>query len=144
MILPDNFRPSRRPDELLREVDAAIKIRDIGRLQKWRDTIEIQWWESFLVVMLFIAGLGFIITIYKLLPVDNRALFYFVFFWFSLFTLALVASVEMLIAKISALRGLIQWQEERILRLEARHASEGKSSQASQTEDFESNSIDIP
>ncbi|PKO15029.1 hypothetical protein CVU37_13570 [candidate division BRC1 bacterium HGW-BRC1-1] len=144
MILPDNFRPSRKPDELLREVDAAIKVRDIGRLQKWRDTIEIQWWESFLVVMLFIAGLGFIITIYKLLPVENRVLFYFVFFWFFLFTLALVASVEMLIAKISALRGLTQWQEERILRLEARHASEGRTRQASQEEDSDRNSIDNP
>ena len=144
MILPENFRPSHKPDELLREVDAAIKVRDIGRLQKWRDTIEIQWWESLLVVLLFIAGLGFIITIYKLLPAENRALFYFVFFWFFLFTLALVASVEMLIAKISALRGLTQWQEERILRLEARHASEGRSRQASQEEDSERNSIDNP
>jgi len=144
MILPENFRPSRKPDELLREVEAAIKVRDIGRLQKWRDTIEIQWWESFLVVLLFIAGLGFIITIYKLLPAENRALFYFVFFWFFLFTLALVASVEMLIAKISALRGLIQWQEERIERLEARNASEGRSKEAYQAEDSESNSTDNP
>ena len=139
MILPENFRPSHKPDELLREVDAAIKVRDIGRLQKWRDTIEIQWWESLLVVLLFIAGLGFIITIYKLLPAENRALFYFVFFWFFLFTLALVASVEMLIAKISALRGLIQWQEERIERLEAKHTLQGAKKQAPQPNDSTQN-----
>lgn len=142
MILPDNFRPSHKPDELLREVDAAIKVRDIGRLQKWRDTIELQWWESLLVVLLFIAGLGFIITIYKLLPADNRALFYFVFFWFFLFTLALVASVEMLIAKISALRGLIQWQEERIERLEGKHMLHPRQKQDPQADDSRKNSID--
>ena len=32
MILPDNFRASREPETLLREVDAAIRIRDIEQI----------------------------------------------------------------------------------------------------------------
>ena len=120
MILPDNFRASREPETLLREVDAAIRIRDIERLQRWRDALEVRWWESATVVMLFVSGLGFIITIFKLIPAGNRALFWFVFFWFFLFTLTLVASVEMLVAKINALRGLCEWQDKRLGDLEAR------------------------
>lgn len=120
MILPDNFRASREPETLLREVDAAIRIRDIERQQRWREALEVRWWESATVVMLFVSGLGFIITIFNLIPAENRALFWFVFFWFFVFTLTLVASVEMLIAKINALRGLCEWQDKRLGDLESR------------------------
>lgn len=92
----------------MREVDAAIKIRDIGELQRCRDSLEVKWWESAIVVMLFISGLGFIITIFKLIPSQNSALFWFVFFWFILFVLTLIAAVEFLLAKINALRRLYE------------------------------------
>jgi hypothetical protein len=106
MVLPDNYRPSRDPGKLLREVDAAIKIKDIERIQRWRDAVEVKWWESSVVVLLFISGLGFIITIFKLIPRDNAPLFWFVFFWFLLFVLTLVAAVELVVTKINALRAL--------------------------------------
>lgn len=121
MILPDSYRPSREPKKLLREVDAAIKMRDIERRQRWHEALEFRWWESGVVVMLFVSGLGFVITIFKLIPAENRILFWFVFSWFFLFTLTLVASVEIIVRKITALRNLCEWQEQRLERLETGH-----------------------
>ena len=108
MALPEDIRLPRDRETLLREIDAAIKIRDIEKVQRWREQIELKWYEAGIVMLLFISGLGFVITIYKLIPQQNNALFWFVFFWFLLFTITLVAAVEFLLAKISALRELYQ------------------------------------
>jgi hypothetical protein len=108
MVLPDNWRLPRDPEKLLREVDAAIRIKDIKNIQRYRDRVELKWWESGIVILLFISGLGFMITIYKLLPSEGTPLFWFVFFWFALFTITLVAAVEFLLAKIAALRSLYE------------------------------------
>lgn len=118
MILPEDFRYSRNPEELLREVDAAIKVKDIEAIQRHRERVELKWWESAIVVMLFISGLGFIITIFKLLPQTNKPLFWFVFFWFAIFTLTLVATIEFLLAKINALRHLYEVNSKLVERLE--------------------------
>lgn len=118
MPLPENGRLPRDPDELVREIDAAIKIRDIKRVLQWREQIELKWYEAGIVLLLFISGLGFVITIFKLIPHQNNALFWFVFFWFFLFTITLVAAVEFLLAKISALRELYQLNTLKLDRLE--------------------------
>ena len=101
-----------------------IKIKDIERVQRWRDAVEVKWWESAVVVLLFISGLGFIITIFKLIPRDNAPLFWFVFFWFLLFVLTLVAAVELVITKINALRALHELHS-RMLEEIARGAAAG-------------------
>jgi hypothetical protein len=76
------------------------------------------------VVLLFISGLGFIITIFKLIPRDNAPLFWFVFFWFLLFVLTLVAAVELVLTKINALRALHELHS-RMLEQIARSAAGG-------------------
>lgn len=108
MPIPEEFRHTRDAEKLLREVDAAIKIQEIKRTQDYRYQVEPKWWESGIVMLLFISSLGFILTIFKLLPSGNRPLFWFVFFWFVLFTLTLVATVEFLLVKIHALRRLLE------------------------------------
>ena len=118
MPLPENGRLPRDPDELVREIDAAMRIRDIKRVLQWREQIELKWYEAGIVLLLFISGLGFVITIFKLIPQQNNALFWFVFFWFFLFTITLVAAVEFLLAKISALRELYQLNTLKLDRLE--------------------------
>ncbi len=127
MVLPEDCPPTRDPEKLIREVDAAIRLNDIQKLQKQRDALELKWWESGVVLLLFISGLGFILTIFKLIPSTNAVLFWFVFFWFLLFTLALVASVEMLIAKIRALRELYEIQTRTLEHIE-RELSSSKES----------------
>lgn len=108
MILPEEFRPSRDAGTLIKEVDAAIRVKDIQKVHRYRERVERQWWESGIVVMLFISGLGFIITIYKLIPHDQPMLFGFIFFWFALFIFTLVATIEIVLAKINALRALYE------------------------------------
>ncbi|MGI8908676.1 MAG: hypothetical protein ACR2IE_19565 [Candidatus Sumerlaeaceae bacterium] len=120
MILPEDFRPARDPKMLLKEVDAAIRVKDIQKIHRYRERIERQWWESGIVIMLFISGLGFIITIYKLIPISDPRVFWFVFLWFSLFVLTLIATLEIVLSKISALRALYEINSKLIEELERR------------------------
>ncbi|MBX7243912.1 MAG: hypothetical protein K1X53_00335 [Candidatus Sumerlaeaceae bacterium] len=118
MHLPDDEVLPRDPKKLVREVDAAIRLSDIEKLQRYRDAVESKWWESGLVVLLFISGFAFIITIFKLIPGQNPALFWFVFGWFFLFVMAVVASIEFLLTKIRALRRLYEIQAATLEKLE--------------------------
>lgn len=120
MILPEDFRPARDAKTLLREVDAAIRVKDIQKLYRYRAQVERQWWESGLMVLMFISGLGFIITIYKLIPFERPLLFWFVFFWFALFVLTLIAIIEMILTKLSALRALYELNSRLLEELEKR------------------------
>lgn len=121
MLLPENLRLPRDRDTLMREVDAAIRIKDIEVVQKYRDQLELKWWESGIIVMLFISGLGIIITMYKLIPAENNLLFWFVFFWFLLFTVTLISAVEFLLFKIAALRRLYEINSRILERIEKEH-----------------------
>lgn len=106
MYLPEDKRMPRDRDSLVREVDALIRISDIQTIHRYRDQMENKWWEPAIVALLFISGLGFVLTIYKLIPAQEPLLFWFVFGWFALFVLTLIASIEFLLLKISALRRL--------------------------------------
>lgn len=107
MWLPkDDDRLPRDPVMLTREVDALIKLSDVQSIQRYRDQLERKWWESAVVVLLFISCPGLILTIYKMIPQHNPLLFWFIFAWFLLFVLSLIATVEFLLLKITALRKL--------------------------------------
>jgi hypothetical protein len=118
MVLPEDFRLPRDPDRLLREVDAAIKIKDIKNVIQFRDRVQLKWWESGIIILLFMSGLGFVLTIYKLIPAGNPALFWFVFLWFVVFVVTLVATIEFLLAKINALRNLYEINSRILARIE--------------------------
>lgn len=137
-ILPEDFRLSHDPKTLLREVDAAIKIKDISKIHRYRDQVELKWWESGIVLLLFISGLGFMITIYKLIPHTTTALFWFVFFWFALFTMALIATIEFILLKIHALRQLYEIHNRLLERMEreldSHHSQADKAEEAGQKE----------
>ncbi len=97
-------QPSRNPKTLLTEVDALIKVRDIREWENLKQQVSVKWWESGILAVLFLSGLGTLITLYKLVP-DNSPLPYeFVLLWFGLFTLTLLGSIEFLILKFRALR----------------------------------------
>lgn len=107
MKLPDeDHHLPRDPDSLNREVDALIRISDIQTIYRYREQLESKWWEPAVVALLFVSGLGFILTIYKLIPDREPLLFWFVFGWFVLFVLTLIATIEFLLVKIAALRKL--------------------------------------
>lgn len=105
MALPKPY--PKDAEKLLREVSATTKIHDIKEYYKLKERVEVKWWESAIVFVLFIAGLGFVFTMIYLVPVENREIFFrFLAFWSGLLILALIATIEFLIAKIRALRRL--------------------------------------
>lgn len=99
-----------RNNELVKELDALIRLYDVTELHRLREKLEPKWWESGLRILLFVAGLGFVVTVYKLIPSDSPLLFGFVFGWFLLFVLTLLGSIEYLLLKIRALSRLYEWQ----------------------------------
>lgn len=105
---------SRDPETLIREMDAKNRIHDMKFLLRYREQLQGRWYDSGIVLVLFISGLGILITISKLLPSESTMLYYFVFCWFALFVLSLIATLEILLSKIEALRKLYLLQSKTI------------------------------
>lgn len=104
---------------LLREVDATIRIKDIREWHRLRDVVAIKWWESSLLALLFISGIGIIVTVAKLIPNDPRILYYFILGWSVLWILTLISCIEFLILKFRALRRMHEITDRVIRRLES-------------------------
>lgn len=105
----ENPRPfPRDPDRLLREVDASIRIREIDEAQRLREHLTVQWWESALVVLLFVSGIGVIVTVANLVPQSPPLLHYFILGWSALWVLTLISCVEFLLRKFRALRRMTE------------------------------------
>lgn len=100
------FPPPRDPKQLLTEMDARIKVRDIRKWESLKRQVEVKWWESGLVALLFVSGAGMAVTIYKLVPADNWLLRAFIVTWCVLFLFTLLACIEFLIFKFRALRSM--------------------------------------
>ncbi|MDK2972468.1 MAG: hypothetical protein PWP23_2223 [Candidatus Sumerlaeota bacterium] len=99
-----NFPPSHNPKSLLAEMNARIKVRDIREWDRLRRQVEVKWWESGLVALLFVSGAGLLVTVAKLAPRHNDLLYWFIIGWCGLFILTMVACIEFLILKFRALR----------------------------------------
>lgn len=108
MSLPS--RATTRKDQLLKEVEALIRLYDVTELHRLREKLAPKWWESGLRILMFVSGLGFIVTVYKLIPSSNWLLFGFVFFWFFLFVVTTLGVIEYLILKMRALTRFCEYQ----------------------------------
>lgn len=93
-------------DTLLREVSATIRIRDLRELDKLRDQISIKWWESTLILLLFVSSTGFVATVGRVLLAQESKISIFVLVWFCAMIVALVATLEFILMKLRALRRL--------------------------------------
>jgi len=100
----------RDKETLLREIDASIKIKDIRTLQRLRDAVEVKWWESGLILALFVSALGFLACVALWLTADSASaktwLEKSVFFWFVPLVFSIVLTLEVVLAKLAALRRL--------------------------------------
>lgn len=99
---------SHNPKTLLAEMDARIKVRDIREWEKLKHQVEVKWWESGLLALLFISGIGVLVTIANLVPDQNELLHDFILGWCIVFALTLIAAIEFLILKFRALRRMHQ------------------------------------
>jgi len=97
------------PEMLAKEVTATIKIKDIKEIYRLKDRLSVKWWEPAVIFLLFFSGFGFILTVTRIVHTKDPEQF-FIFFWFVLLLLTLIASTELLILKIKALRRLSEIQ----------------------------------
>jgi len=97
------------PEMLVKEVTATIKIKDIKEIYRLKDRLSVKWWEPAVIFLLFVSGFGFILTVTRIVHTKDPEQF-FTFFWFVLLLLTLIASTELLISKIKALRRLSEIQ----------------------------------
>ncbi|MCX7014388.1 MAG: hypothetical protein NTW86_17855 [Candidatus Sumerlaeota bacterium] len=119
---------------LLREVDASIKIRDIKQMDRLRDQVDVKWWESGLILLLFVCALGFMISTALYLTAQSprpgellsaqihtdaarladaakalqrkEFLLKAVFIWFLPMVFSIILTLEVILRKINALRRL--------------------------------------
>ena len=96
------------PKNLEAEVSAVVKIKDIEELYRLRDKVSVKWWETGLIVLLFVSGFGFILTVSKLIPMSQPVVYWFIFFWVGAIILTMIGCIEFLIGKFRALRRLYE------------------------------------
>ncbi|MCD6385364.1 hypothetical protein J7M23_06260 [Candidatus Sumerlaeota bacterium] len=111
----------RRPESLSRELSATLKLKDIQEYYRLKERLQIKWWEMLVMTLLFVAGLGFILTVLYLLPPKNLELFFrFLVFWSVLLVIAVIGALEILMVKVRALYRLLNYQALLIKELENR------------------------
>lgn len=95
---PEQF--PRDKDELLREVDVRIRLRDIRRAHKLRERLAPKWWETGLIFLLFASALGLLASLFQYADVRDEPLNYWMLFWFGLMILTSVLCFEFLLFKV--------------------------------------------
>lgn len=113
-------------EELVQEIDARVRIKDIQLIYDLKDALEIRWWEPLLKMVALVAGIGFAVTFLHFLdrsvdlfgaldaqrerPLMNpealKMVFWFIAAAFSLMLVAGMLSVEVLMARVAAMRRL--------------------------------------
>jgi hypothetical protein len=94
----------RDKDELIREVDARLRIGDIRRSHQLKDRLAPKWWEAAIVMLLFASALGLLASLFQYADLNDKPLNKWMLFWFGLTILTIVMSFEFLLIKIYNLR----------------------------------------
>ncbi len=100
----------RDPESLSKELSATFKVKDITEYYRLKDRLQFRWWDFFFLALLFIGGLGFIVTAIYLLPPKNFELYMrFLAFWAIMLAFAVIALLEILVAKMKALHRMVSY-----------------------------------
>lgn len=100
-------RMSPHAEQMVREVVATTKIRDIKRYYRLRDQLSFKWWESGIMLLLFGAALGAVVNFMRFVPAQNVAAYYFSAFWLVLLVIAVVVALEFVASRLRAARQMI-------------------------------------
>ncbi|OPZ17360.1 MAG: hypothetical protein BWZ10_01219 [candidate division BRC1 bacterium ADurb.BinA364] len=125
-------------ERLLREVDASIRIKDLRRLDHLNEAVDFKWWESALILLMFLCALGFIITALVALDAEQSRpetlgmLRKILLGWTIPLVFSFVFVCEMTLLKLRAMRRLTRFTSELVRNalLPERHASAGESENA--------------
>lgn len=106
---------SRDAEAMSREVFATIKVKDITEYYNLKEGLFFRWWEMMATALLFIGGLGFIVTTLYLLPPKNPQLYLrFLAFWAILLSFALIAMLEIILRKVRIISRML-WFHDRFI-----------------------------
>ena len=111
-------RAPRDPQRLLREIDTAVKLREIREWEALREGLEVRFTEFSVLAGVFCFSLALILTLIFALPQENEAAYYTVLLWSVGYILATVVTLEFLIRKFRILRRITELNNRRIERLE--------------------------
>lgn len=102
-MLPTEHFPHDK-DELIREIDARMRIGDIRRSHDLKARLAPKWWETGFVVLLFVSALGLLASLFQYAEIRDSPLNAWLLFWFALTILTVVMTFEFLLVKIYNLR----------------------------------------
>ncbi len=94
----------RDKDQLILELDAAMRLRDVNRIMQLKDRLAPRWWEGMAVVMLFISALGLLASLFQYVDLRDEPLNTWMLFWFGLMILTSVFCFQFIIFKLYNLR----------------------------------------
>ena len=130
-------RPPRDPQRLLREIDTAVKLREIREWEALREGLEVRFTEFSVLAGVFCFSLALILTLIFALPQENEAAYYTVLLWSVGYILATVVTLEFLIRKFRILRRITELNNRRIERLEKQLAAMEKAEREATAEPAE-------
>lgn len=94
----------RDKDQLILELDAAMRLRDVNRIMQLKDRLAPRWWEGIAVMMLFISALGLLASLFQYVDLRDEPLNAWMLFWFGLMILTSVFCFQFIIFKLYNLR----------------------------------------
>ena len=129
----------RSREELIQELDARVRIKDIQFVYDLKDAIALRWWEPLLKMLVLVAGISFAVTFIHLLdrgvdvigalegmsekpglsPQSVKIVFAFIAGSFSVMLVAGLVSLEILLSRVAAMRRLHEVELKVIEQLQA-------------------------
>ena len=130
-------RPPRDPKLLVRDIDTAVKLREIREWEALREGLEVRFTEFSVLAGVFCFSLALILTLIFALPQENEAAYYTVLLWSVGYILATVVTMEFLIRKFRILRRITELNNRRIERMEKQLAAMEKAERGATAEPAE-------
>jgi hypothetical protein len=110
MLDENQPHPPRDRETLVRDVSVSLQLKDIKRDQELKEQAAARWWERGVVTLLFLSTVGFLTTLIAInfAPVEKTPLIfkYVLYITFGVMMVSLIGLLEILLAKLAALRRL--------------------------------------
>ena len=131
-------RPPRDPKEIVRELDATMKARDLREWAKLRGAVAPTVGEMSYLAALFAFVLGLILTLIFVLPQENEGVYLLWVLWGGGTAITAFLTLEFLVRKFRIVRRMVELQARRVERLE-KEVQRLKKDQAREKGDEEEN-----
>ena len=130
MLDENQPNPPRDPEALVRDVQVSLQLKDIKRDQTLGERASAHWWERGIITVLFLSTVGFLTTLITInfAPQEQiPTLFkYILYVTFGVMMVALIALLELVLAKLAAVRRIFTLLRGEVGELQRRLAEQEK------------------